>query len=387
MTARDGSPVELYARMPTFGEPEIVHAAIPPGAEILELGSGAGRMTHRLVELGHRVTAVDNSAEMLSHVRGAETVHAEIAELALDRRFACVLLASNLVNSADEERAALLAACTRHVADDGVVIIQRYDPEWAEDPRPSDSVRDGLRIRVIGPRREGRRLTASVEYELGGLTWRHGPFTSTILDDAELRARLDMAGLRFDRWLDDRRTWLVAKRSGDVSALWIDAPNADVLVAETRLAHDPSAAAGVPAHVTILYPFVAPETIDGEVDAGLRAVAATVEPFEVRFARTGRFPSVLWLEPDPAEPFARLTAAAVERWPVHPPYGGTIETVVHHLTVADGAPDEVLNELDARVSAGLPVADAVKHLTLGVRRAGTWSVEGRYPLGRIGHDG
>ena len=47
---RDGSPVEMYARMPTFGEPEIVHAAIPAGAEILELGSGAGRMTHRLLE-------------------------------------------------------------------------------------------------------------------------------------------------------------------------------------------------------------------------------------------------------------------------------------------------------------------------------------------------
>lgn len=213
MIAPDGSPVELYARLPTFGEPELVHAAIPAGAEILELGSGAGRMTHRLLELGHPVTAVDNSPEMLAHVRGAETVLAEIGELDLGRRFACVLLASNLVNSGDAERAVLLAACTRHVEDDGVVVIQRYDPDWAADPRPSDVERGGVRIKVLEPRREGRHLTATVEYEVSGSTWRHGPFTSTILDDEELRQRLDMAGLRFDRWLDDRRTWLAATRS------------------------------------------------------------------------------------------------------------------------------------------------------------------------------
>lgn len=86
--AADGSPVELYARMPTFGEPELIHAAIPAGAEILELGSGAGRMTHRLLELGHPVTAVDSSAEMLAHVRGAQTVRSQIEGLDLGRRFA-----------------------------------------------------------------------------------------------------------------------------------------------------------------------------------------------------------------------------------------------------------------------------------------------------------
>jgi len=57
-----------------MGEPEIVHAAVPPGASILELGAGAGRVTHPLVALGHPVVAVDESAEMLARIRGAETV-------------------------------------------------------------------------------------------------------------------------------------------------------------------------------------------------------------------------------------------------------------------------------------------------------------------------
>lgn len=93
--APDGSPVELYAALGPLGEPELVHAAIPPGAAILELGAGAGRLTHALLELGHPVVAVDQSAAMLSHIVGAETVRGDIESLDLGRRFPVVLLASN----------------------------------------------------------------------------------------------------------------------------------------------------------------------------------------------------------------------------------------------------------------------------------------------------
>ena len=67
-TTRDGSPVDLYRLLPALGEPEQVHDAIAPGAEVLELGCGVGRITHPLVALGHRVVAVDESKEMLANV-------------------------------------------------------------------------------------------------------------------------------------------------------------------------------------------------------------------------------------------------------------------------------------------------------------------------------
>ena len=41
----DGCAVEFYALLPPMGEPEIVHAAVPAGASILELGCGTGRIT------------------------------------------------------------------------------------------------------------------------------------------------------------------------------------------------------------------------------------------------------------------------------------------------------------------------------------------------------
>ena len=66
----DGCAVELYTLLPPFGEAEIVHAAVPEGASILELGCGTGRILKPLAELGHRVHGVDDSPGMLARVAG-----------------------------------------------------------------------------------------------------------------------------------------------------------------------------------------------------------------------------------------------------------------------------------------------------------------------------
>ena len=42
--APDGSPVAFYRRLPAFGEPELIHGAIPRGASVLDLGCGPGRI-------------------------------------------------------------------------------------------------------------------------------------------------------------------------------------------------------------------------------------------------------------------------------------------------------------------------------------------------------
>ncbi len=379
--AADGSPVELYARMPTFGEPELVHAAIPPGTRILELGAGAGRMTHRLIELGHPVTAVDSSAAMLERIRDADVVHARIEGLDLGRAYGCVLLASQLVNVDDDvQRAEFLATARRNLSDDGVFLLQRYDPAWADDPRPSESSHDGVTIRLLDPRREEERLTATVEYDVDGRRWRHGPFTSRILSDEELSSRLYVAGLAFVRWLDERRTWLAASPDSDLSALYVTIDEADRVVGELRRRWDPAGLA-VPAHVTVLFPFLPPTAIDAGVDAALEQIVASVAPFDVAFHRVGRFPDVVWLAPEPAAPFARLTEAVAARWPDHPPYGGSYDEVVHHLTVADAAPAHVLDRLETGLGASLPFHARVTQVTHSVRERGTWRVRRRYALG------
>jgi 2-polyprenyl-3-methyl-5-hydroxy-6-metoxy-1,4-benzoquinol methylase len=68
----DGCAVEFYALLPPRPEAEIVHAAGTPGASVLDLGAGTGRMTSALAALGHRVVAVDESigAVQASGARG-----------------------------------------------------------------------------------------------------------------------------------------------------------------------------------------------------------------------------------------------------------------------------------------------------------------------------
>ncbi|MEV4508809.1 class I SAM-dependent methyltransferase [Dactylosporangium sp. NPDC049525] len=233
---RDGCPVDLYPLLPPTGEPALIHAAIPPGAEILELGCGAGRLTHPLIDLGHPVTAVDNSADMLAHVRGPAgllgTVLADIETLDLDRRFPAVLLASHLLNTPDDRlRGRLLAACRRHLAADGRVLIQWLPPAWFDrvfaDMRPVTGRIGRIEVTDTPLSHDGTVLQAICTYRLedgtvppsgtlpegvtlpeGGV-WSHR-FATRRLSRADLHAALAGAGLRFERHLDAGRHWLTA---------------------------------------------------------------------------------------------------------------------------------------------------------------------------------
>jgi SAM-dependent methyltransferase len=210
----DGCAVDFYALMSARREPEIVHTAAAAGgagASILELGSGAGRVTGPLVELGHRVVAVDESPEMLAHIATARTVCSRIQDLALDERFDVVLLASHLINVPDEqERQALLSACVRHVSPDGCVIIEQHAPDWFATAVESESEADGIVFRLRGVSRPAPDLlSATVEYQAGDRVWTH-TFTAGSLTEDQLRASLAAAGLAFDRYLTDDHTWLCA---------------------------------------------------------------------------------------------------------------------------------------------------------------------------------
>jgi SAM-dependent methyltransferase len=199
----------VYRRLPETGEADLVAAVVPPGSTILELGSGAGRVTSKLVERGYVVTAVDDSPQMLEHVRASELVCAKIESLDLRRRFDCVLLGSHFVN--DPEPGPVLATCARHVDAGGVVLIEAYPPglEWTvgRETRLGDVV-----VTLVEAERRDNRVRAAVEYAVDGRTWRQ-QFEAELLGEEELRAALSAAGLRFDRWLSTERGWVAAQLS------------------------------------------------------------------------------------------------------------------------------------------------------------------------------
>jgi len=207
-----GAPFDLYRILEPAGEPELIHQEAPEDATVLDLGCGPGRITHALIKLGHRVTAVDFDERMLDEIEGAETVLSRIEDLDLGRTFGAVLLMSTLINRPDQSgRLALLAACRRHVAPNGVVLIERYDPEIGVDPRPTEREFAGITIRVSDVRREGPLISQSVEYDGGDRgNWRIRIDGRYVLNDDETLADLAAAGLRLRHWIDDRHRWLAA---------------------------------------------------------------------------------------------------------------------------------------------------------------------------------
>jgi hypothetical protein len=166
------------------------------------------------------------------------------------------------------------------------------------------------------------------------------------------------------------------------SALVVLVPEAEELVAGLRRQYDPAAALGVPAHVTVLYPLVV--VVDDEaLDERVARICRRQPPFTAELAAVERFPGlVVWLRPDPSEPFAALIAAAMAEFPDCPPYGGTIADPTPHLTVADGVDETTAAALRAELEPGLPIRSTVDALTLLVEdAAGRWSVAGAWPLG------
>jgi 2'-5' RNA ligase len=169
------------------------------------------------------------------------------------------------------------------------------------------------------------------------------------------------------------------------SALVVLVPEAEPLVSRMREMHDPLTSRELPAHITLLYPFKDPDTIDETVLRSLTHYFRTFARFRFSLTRTGNFPGVLYLLPEPSEPFLRLTESLGKLYPEHPPYGGVHANLIPHLTVAEMAEPDQLEEITTafRRDCGglLPVEASVSEVWLMVEREGCWSQAYRFQLG------
>lgn len=156
-----------------------------------------------------------------------------------------------------------------------------------------------------------------------------------------------------------------------------------VAIRRLRDRMDPSAAQGVPAHVTLLYPFVPPAELTDGVRAELGRIIATEAVFPFVLRRVERWPKVVYLPLEPTEPFSRLISALAAAYPQFPPYGGAhaVADIVPHLTVAASDRADYLDAAAHALPGLLPVRDVCREAWLIAHDAGErWRTVWRLPL-------
>lgn len=162
---------------------------------------------------------------------------------------------------------------------------------------------------------------------------------------------------------------------------------AEAAVATYRRRLDVAASWGVPAHVTVLYPFVPPTDVDDDLINRLAAVFAAASPFDCTFDKCGWFgEDVLWLAPDRDQEFRDLTNGVAAEFPDYPPYGGEHDDVIPHLTVGDSRRGTVDDLRAAEVEVGdrLPITARIEHALLiaGTDQPNSWHTVAELSLGR-----
>ncbi len=164
------------------------------------------------------------------------------------------------------------------------------------------------------------------------------------------------------------------------SGLVLMVPEAEPIVRELRYRFDPAAAAGVGAHITVLYPFVPLASLDAGVEQAVAVVAAEHNAFDLELTAVRAWPDVVYLCVEPEPPIRALTEAMAARWPDHPPYEGLFNDVVPHLTIGHGGED-LLAEAEAGVSPHLPLRAGAAEISLVVLEGERWRVRRAFPLG------
>lgn len=165
------------------------------------------------------------------------------------------------------------------------------------------------------------------------------------------------------------------------TALLVPVAAAEPLVRKHRMALDPVAPLGVPAHITVLYPFVPPADVDQSVCDAITTVLEGFAPFDFALTSVRRFPDgVLYLAPEPTEPFAAITRALARRWPEHPPYGGAYADVIPHLSVAM-VNRASATSLEAELNGGLPIRTHAQTVWLMEGQPDDrWAIRAVFPL-------
>lgn len=159
------------------------------------------------------------------------------------------------------------------------------------------------------------------------------------------------------------------------SALIVKVPEAEPVVSPLRSRFDATSHLGVPAHITVLFPFMEPGSVTPAVLQRLQLALNSVPAFSYALTSIGRFEATTYLAPSLSEPFISLTTTVTKAFPECPPYGGQHAGIIPHLTVAHGDTNNAVvaaSELKMRICAYPEIRARCSSVSLLENSSGKW---------------
>lgn len=176
----------------------------------------------------------------------------------------------------------------------------------------------------------------------------------------------------------------MAESGSEESALVIHIPEAEALVGSYRMEYDHAARVGVPAHITLIWPFIPPALITVDDHDRLASLFSTYPTFAFALTDVQRFPDVLFLTPMPNDKIVRLIQDLVATFPNYPPYGGQFKEIIPHLTIAQSDDAELLEKITKEISPAakqfLPISKKVVEISLLEQNDSFWTKTKTFPL-------
>jgi hydrogenase maturation protease len=135
---------------------------------------------------------------------------------------------------------------------------------------------------------------------------------------------------------------------------------------------------GLPAHVTLIYPFADAEALVEPLRRKIETVLTGSPPLRLTLTGPARWPTVLYAAVEPTPSVLALQAKLSSAFPEYPLYGGMF-AFEPHVTIATG-PLSADERASLSAMASLPVEVSVGFVDLIEKTNGSWTTRWRFPL-------
>jgi len=145
------------------------------------------------------------------------------------------------------------------------------------------------------------------------------------------------------------------QRSSEFTTLIALTPEVESAVGSWRSRFDPWTRRGVPAHITLLSPFLPLSQLGDRVREQLAFLLSKHRQTEIELARVEQLPGAVSLLPGSAGVLLQITRELLNEWPELEARSRTVNGRPHHITIACTEDPVLFNEIRVDVGRSLPI--------------------------------